>query len=450
MNERNLLLAILLSVTACGGSVVDSGDTLAGQPATPASCTPAPAPTPGTPATMGQGSASTNGPQQQAWSAVDLDSVSSAGGGVASTAFDGRFLYLVPGGSGLVRRYDTQAPLDAPQSWSSFDVATVDPNAGEFRGAAFDGRYVYFVPYGCPRCADSSTLGGVVTRYDSQAPFADASSWSTFDLTTVDPGATGYVGAAFDGRYLYLAPYGIDYAYQSLVARFDTQAPFASASSWSTFDTTVVDAGAQGFYGTTFDGRYVYFSPYAHGDGAYNPIVTRYDTRGSFGAADSWSTFDTSTVDARAVGYFGATFDGRYAYFVPYTSDGSYAGLLARFDTRGDFTSASSWSFFDTRALGVFPEGALFDGRYVYVVPSGGPSGPSGLVARLDTHADFASPASWTTFDTSTVNPDAVWFFGGGFDGRYIYLAPSVGSAMARLDARSTPALPAAYHGSFF
>jgi hypothetical protein len=384
------------------------------------------------------------------WDTVDLGSVSAPGGGDASTAFDGRYLYLVPGGSGLVRRYDTQAGLEAPASWSTFDVSSVDPDAGEFRGAAFDGRYVYFVPYGCTRCTGGAGLGGVVTRYDSQAPFSSPSAWSTFDLTTVSPGAIGYVGAAFDGRYLYLAPYGMDLAYQSLVARYDTQAAFADVDSWSTFDTTTIDPGAQGFYGATFDGRYLYLSPYAHGDGAYNPIVTRYDTRGTFGDTSAWSTFDTSSVDSRAAGYFGATFDGRYAYFVPYTSDGSSAGMLARYDTTADFASAAAWAFYDTRALGVFPQGALFDGRYVYLVPSGGPSGPSGLVARLDTLGDFASSSSWQTFDVSRGNPQSAWFFGGGFDGRYLYLAPSFGTALARFDARATPAMPAAYHGSFF
>ena len=30
--------------------------------------------------------------------------------------------------------------------------------------------------------------------------------WSTFDLTVVSPSAKGFVGAAFDGRYVYLVP----------------------------------------------------------------------------------------------------------------------------------------------------------------------------------------------------------------------------------------------------
>ena len=51
----------------------------------------------------------------------------------------------------------------------------------------FDGRYVYLVPY-----YNGTTYHGVVTPFDTQAPngFADAGSWSTFDVATVNGNAT--------------------------------------------------------------------------------------------------------------------------------------------------------------------------------------------------------------------------------------------------------------------
>jgi hypothetical protein len=44
--------------------------------------------------------------------------------------------------------------------------------------------------------------------------------------------------------------------------------------------------------------------------------------------ASSWSSFDTSTLDATASYYYGAVFDGRYVYFEP----DSFEGAFARFD----------------------------------------------------------------------------------------------------------------------
>jgi hypothetical protein len=378
------------------------------------------------------------------WTTVNTSDID-IGSGYSSAAFDGRYLYLAPGGNGIVPRYDTQSALSAATSWSSFDVKTVSSTAAGFRGAVFDGHYVYFVPYSHP----DGTIGGTVVRYDTKLPYNSAGSWSSFDVSSLDANATGFVGGQFDGRYLYLVPYGQDTALSGTLARFDTQGSFSDAAAWSTFDTRTINPSSEGFYGATFDGRYLYLSPYADGWGSYNSTMTRYDTKGNLSDPASWKVFDTATIDGRAKGYFGATFDGRYAYFVPYSGDGSPGGMLARFDTHGDFRSASSWSFFDTTTLGVAPQGALFDGKYVYLVPSASPTGPSGRVARLDTTQPL-SAAAWSTFDVSASNPDAVWFFGGAFDGRYIYLLPSLGKSIARFEARNPAQMPSSYFGSFF
>src|SRR5207244_3033691 len=100
----------------------------------------------------------------------------------------------------LVVRYDAKASFTSPSSWSAFDVATVTAGATGFFGAAFDARYVYFIPW------FNTAYSGVVARYDSLGSFSAAGSWSTFDVATVNAGAAGFIGAAFDGRYLYLAP----------------------------------------------------------------------------------------------------------------------------------------------------------------------------------------------------------------------------------------------------
>ncbi len=88
--------------------------------------------------------------------------------------------------------------LDDTSKWTPFDTALLsDAGGGGFWGTAFDGRYVYFVPL-----ENGPNMLSNVTRYDTQANFASMTSWSTFDRTAVNAGAKGFAGAALDGRYL--------------------------------------------------------------------------------------------------------------------------------------------------------------------------------------------------------------------------------------------------------
>jgi hypothetical protein len=370
------------------------------------------------------------------WSTFATTSLDENARDFAGAAFDGRYIYFVPymgrtARGSLAVRYDTQASFNALSSWSIFDTTTVDANAKGFSGAAFDGRYVYLVPY------DNDARDGVVARYDTKATFTASSSWSTFDTTGVDARAKGFKGATFDGRYVYLVPNdnGIlvnGSTADGVVARYDTQASFTATSSWSTFDTTTVNANAKLFFGGVFDGRFVYFVPYGLGP------VTRYDTQASFTTSSSWSTFDTSGVDTNAAWFQGAAFDGRYVYLAPWHS----ASHIARYDTQASFTAPSAWSTF---ARSGQRSGTSFDGRYVYLIAA------SQLVERYDTLAGFTVSSSWSNFDTTGLNAAGSAYTGAVFDGRYVYLVPQTGVAV-RFDAktpRSMPTLPA-WTGSFF
>jgi hypothetical protein len=377
------------------------------------------------------------------WSTFDASSVFAGATDFAGAAFDGRYVYLAPSAGGVVTRYDTTGDFEGPMSWSIFDTSTLPSGGAQaFAGAVFDGRFLYLVPSG----------GGLVVRYDSQASFDDVSSWSEFDTTTVNAGAEDYVGGTFDGRYVYFAPYHNHADSDGIVAQVDTMGDFEAASSWATFDVAPIspDAVATGFRGAVFDGQYVYLVQNQNG-GAPSGLVARHDTQASLTTPGSWSFFDVQTVNQGATAFFGAAFDGRYLYAVP--SHPGPPSILARYDTQGgDF--AASWSTFDTTLLGAAVSGfagAAFDGRYVYLVPNDNGS-PDGLVARLDTTAgDFTATAAWSTFDTSTLSPSAAGFTGSVFDGRFLYLAPSSGGVVARFDARTPPSLPAlpAFHGSF-
>jgi hypothetical protein len=270
------------------------------------------------------------------WSLFDITTLYATAKGFQGAVFDGRYLYFIPGsGVGQVVRYDTKGGLGFSGSWSAFDVSTVSPNARNFSGGAFDGRYVYFAPSG------TSTIA----RYDTQAQFGAMSAWQVYDLANVSPGAKGFNGALFDGKNVYLIPYN-NGAFDGLVARFDTSMAFDSMTSWSTFDVGQVSGSARGFIGGAFDGKYIYMT--SHFNGAYNSIIARYDTTAPFGAAPSWATFDTASINGNARGYLGAIFDGRYFYAIQYFNGAVQDGIIARLDAKNPPWLTKGWnaSFF--------------------------------------------------------------------------------------------------------
>jgi hypothetical protein len=363
-------------------------------------------------------------------------------------AFDGRYVYFVSSGdttTNQMTRYDTQASFGAASSWSAFNLSSINTMTQSFNGAGFDGRYVYFVP-------TQPYMSSTLSRYDTHGSFTDAASWSNLDLTVINGtrpnyNAVGFAGAVFDGRFLYLVPNSIYEYFWGLVTRYDTQAAFTDTASWAMFDTFAnLSQTAAGFRGAAYDGRYIYFVPccdLSTGFGNAMPKITRYDTQGTFGDVGSWVFFDATVLD-NSVQYEGAAFDGRYVYFPA----ADYHGNIARYDTQAAFTTAASWSTFSMTAVSgaaAYPfNGAIFDGRYIYVIPGGS------TLMRYDTQAAFGTAASWAAFDLSTLDPRASGFAGAAFDGRYVYLIPATSDIVLRFDARTPAVLPPHAGASFF
>ena len=268
--------------------------------------------------------------------------------------------------------------------------------------------------------------------------FAKACAWTTFDtLANNPPGAMGwYEGAAFDGRYLYFptkaqAP-GVE------ILRLDTDADFHDPAAWTPFDAGAPPLGARGGYtDAVFDGRYVYCVPANRT--AFHGEVLRYDPSLPFTMPTSWEKFDYGDNCGGACndpdGFTGGVFDGRFVYFVPTFNGTQDSGEVMRFDTTGVFTNPASWQTFDAPANGVPGDprgyaGGTFDGRYIYFAPVVRDSGstPHELVLRYDTISPFGQSTSWATFDASGIcAPDCtagVAYNGAVFDGRYVYFVP--------------------------
>ncbi len=98
--------------------------------------------------------------------------------------------------AGLVLRYDSALPFSSRGSWVEYTLPE------SVRSTAFDGRYLYF----------GAGVGQTPYRYDSKAPFAEATSWQSFDAKVgrID-------GIVFDGHFLYFVPE----SNSNVVARFE-------------------------------------------------------------------------------------------------------------------------------------------------------------------------------------------------------------------------------------
>ncbi|MBN2498315.1 MAG: hypothetical protein JXR96_27235 [Deltaproteobacteria bacterium] len=368
--------------------------------------------------------------------------------GYYGAVFDGRYVYYVPCRNGnrttdfhgVVLRFDTQADFTSDAAWDAYDAGDTlgdpaRPTVG-YAGGAFDGRHVYFAPY-----IDGSVRHARVLVYDTQgAGFTASSSWSAFDAGTLPgmPANSGYDGAVYDGqRYVYFVPYGDQSFAHGIALRYDTSAGLSSPASWELYDVGAIDGlVTKGYYGGTFDGRYLYFAPFSNGGDTFHGNVLRFDTRGGgFSSPDSWSAFDASSVDGLStIGYKGAVFDGRYVTFVPFRDDlSSQHARVLRYDTTAAFDSAVSWSAADVPDVdGLVTKGyvgAEFDGRYVYFIPYQQDASPYGTfhanVLRFDTQGDFKARSAWSAFDageTGGLKTKGMKY--GCFDGSYVYFVP--------------------------
>lgn len=140
---------------------------------------------------------------------------------------------------------------------------------------------------------------------------------------------------------------------------------------------------------------------------------------------DGIELFDVSQVDPSCRGFSGAVFDGRYLYLVP-LNNGNFFGRVARYDPALAFDDPAAWQTFDSTEADAGSRGfvdGIFDGRYLYLVPFF-KGEYHGQVTRYDTRLPFQDAASWTVFDTAAVHPGSRGFVSGCFDGRYLYLSP--------------------------
>ena len=163
---------------------------------------------------------------------------------------------------------------------------------------------------------------------------------------------------------------------------------------------------------------------------ALQPLVSQWHPRTDFNA---FTAYDAGHTDGLSTnGYFGAGGDGRYVYFCPvrdHQDRYSVHGHVLRYDTQAPFHSAAAWTAYDAgytdglRTVGFY--GGAFDGRYVYFNPRDDGHSHHTRLLRYDTHGDFKAPDSWAAHDAEFPHSGQ----GLAFDGRHLYFCPGYTTA---------------------
>ncbi len=318
---------------------------------------------------------------------------------------------------------------------------TTDPN-GQFNAAARFNGTSNFLNAGSPASLNNVSAITLETWIKPNKSSGDGfyqpivEKWSTrssmsvenfsfFNVTDITSTLQSYAGGIFDGRYVYYVPFadksGGTTNYSSNFVRYDPRMAFDSQASYSYYDLHNVHPALAGFSTGVFDGRYIYMAGTNNGT-AYVGVVTRYDTTKTFNDAGSYEAFDTTQITTTSRRLGNAMYDGRYVYFL---AASTLSGTITRYDTAGSFTDPASYSYFDL--LGIDSNlkggwGLAFDGQYMYVLPS--PLYSTKMV-RYNTARSFTDSQSYATFDMTTVTSSAIAFSPGTFDGRYLYFTPS-------------------------
>jgi hypothetical protein len=321
-----------------------------------------------------------------------------------------------------------------PANWETFNLSELGSNIFSYTESLFDGKYVY---YGSERNDEGAHC--FLLRFNTKQNFKSSCSWEIFDAAQVVGRHGSYVGIAYDGRFIYYAPFraGVKLEVENFSAalRYDTLLPFREARSWKLFDLSRIHPEASGYVGAKYADGAVYFCPYYSGS---KSIFVKLNVVQPFDQIFSWEWVDLSQISPLYKGYMGVEYDGRYIYFSPCLNDNTLTTNthMLRLDSKKSFCDPSSWEIFNLAEskgnpfLGGYHGSMAFDGRYIYYSPLYAPlpcdiqTMHHGYLVRFDTTRSFQELESWEVFNTRSLHPDICGFSGIGFDGDYIYYCP--------------------------
>ncbi|MBI2931781.1 MAG: hypothetical protein HYY16_09025 [Planctomycetes bacterium] len=214
-----------------------------------------------------------------AWAHYDLAvNVHPMAKGFQSNAFKAPWLYLIPYGVGytVMVRYNVERPFNNPSSYEVLDLAMLNPEAVGYTGAIVAGDTLVLAPWrdlSRPLFEQSVSLA---VAFDTRKPLADPTAWSFFDLAAIHPEAKGYqLGWLDGGGFVHFVPTAnFSTRLPPPFVVWDSTKPFDQAGSW----TSYTNEDAPPCTGAAYDGRYAWMAPYGS-ESSPSGLIPRVSTR---------------------------------------------------------------------------------------------------------------------------------------------------------------------------
>ena len=355
--------------------------------------------------------------------------------GYRGAAFDGESVYFAPYYNnyerqfGFMLKYNINLPFENPDSWEIFNLGFYGEFGG-FQGAMYSNGFVHYVPYVLNDSDKQSNGIGSSTqfvRYDTSKKFNELNAWIftpvnnagmfedgvvvnnsvyfaphfdqsekrfaaplRFDTTEtsfekafvqyISGLKISYIGASFDGNFIYYAPSQSDYQDKTIILIHDISKEFSDSSSWTEITIPYTQLS-----GTGFNGKEIVMAPHCYSNASTNEIevcpkilflnketqeITYSDkSYGSYNGVieaddklflvpymskDIHTDFlmikdgiiHSFTPSIATGGYWGGTYDGRHVYYVPYNFVDSPTlrnGDFLRYDTTQNFDDELAW-----------------------------------------------------------------------------------------------------------
>ena len=282
---------------------------------------------------------------------------------VAVGAATGVFHTLNPG----ITIFDPSKSLSLPTV--TLSDGTTHPAVGYQSGDFVNGKVLYY-PWGVlPGGSDSiaqaisgSFAFGVFLSYNgSPTGFADASNWSFFDMTTLDPAANGFNSAVVIGTNVYMVPRGDHNGEVPALVLYDATKAVTDATAYQFVDLPPRGGSLGATYGWCtglFDGTYIYYVPNNDAEVGHSGNIIRYDIKTPFSlTGGGFQNFDMATINPDASSFQSGIYDGhRFIYFIPFHNT-----IVVRYDTQygtpgtanpAAFTNPAAYTLLDPTQLG--------------------------------------------------------------------------------------------------
>jgi len=250
-------------------------------------------------------------------------------GGFAGVFANG-YAYFAPTGDplkghvvdGILIRYNSAKSFSTPTSWQWYNMNDIttppDPALGGEQSMAYVSPYVYLIPFiqQDPSGKSGQIMASKIIRYDTTKDFESASSYQTFDLTTLPfPSAIqaqmkGFTGSVAVGNKLILVPWGLRTTKQtnSVAVMFDTTKQLNDPSAWQYIDLTTVNPEAGGYqFGWLDKNGFVWFVPTSNFNlkPPHSPPFVVWNSALPFNNPSSW----TSYANAQNIWSSGVAYD---------------------------------------------------------------------------------------------------------------------------------------------